>query len=68
MLGVDPHWSVYIGDSPSDGQAARNAGLRSIGVLWGANDAAALEDHFDFLAKDAEELEQWLGGTLYGSE
>ena len=33
---------MYIGDSPSDGKAARQAGMRSIGVTWGANGEAAL--------------------------
>ena len=41
-LGVEPENSVYVGDSPTDGQAARAAGMKSIGVLWGAGEDAAL--------------------------
>ena len=36
-LGVEARHAVYVGDSPSDGKAARAAGMRSVGVLWGAN-------------------------------
>ena len=34
-LGVPAQRSVYVGDSPFDIQAARAAGLESIGVTWG---------------------------------
>jgi phosphoglycolate phosphatase-like HAD superfamily hydrolase len=37
MGGVDPASCVYIGDSPSDGAAAKNAGMAAIGVLWGSH-------------------------------
>ena len=33
-LGMDISSAVYIGDSPSDGAAARAAGMASIGVTW----------------------------------
>lgn len=55
-LCVDPANSVYVGDSPSDGKAARSAGMRSIGVLWGANGRDELEDHFDVLCADVPAL------------
>jgi len=55
-LCVSPEASVYVGDSPSDGQAARNAGMQSIGVLWGANPEEKLRDHFDVLAEDVPTL------------
>jgi phosphoglycolate phosphatase-like HAD superfamily hydrolase len=32
VLGVSPKDTVYVGDSPSDGQAAAAAGMPSIGV------------------------------------
>jgi len=47
LLSVAPEDAVYVGDSPSDGKAAKAAGMRSIGVLWGANPRDKLEDHFD---------------------
>lgn len=37
MGGVNPADCVYIGDSPSDGVAAKNAGMGAIGVLWGSH-------------------------------
>ena len=38
---------VYVGDSPSDGAAARAAGMRSVGVTWGSHPRATLEPAFD---------------------
>ena len=55
-LGVEPSASVYIGDSPSDGKAAKAAGMRSVGVLWGANSREQLEGEFDALAADVPAL------------
>jgi HAD superfamily hydrolase (TIGR01509 family) len=34
-LGVDPSRAVVVGDSASDIQMARAAGIRAIGALWG---------------------------------
>ncbi|KAL1510288.1 hypothetical protein AB1Y20_006608 [Prymnesium parvum] len=55
-LGVIPAASVYIGDSPSDGQAAKAAGMKSVGVLWGANNRESLTESFDVLCEDVEQL------------
>jgi len=55
-LQADPESSVYVGDSPSDGLAARSAGMRSIGVLWGACGREKLEGNFDALADDVPAL------------
>ena len=63
-LSVRPEDSVYVGDSPSDGKAARAAGMRSVGVLWGANDETALRDSFDTLAEDVPALILALRGLL----
>jgi HAD superfamily hydrolase (TIGR01509 family) len=41
-LGSHSDRSVYVGDSPIDILAAKAAGVRSIGVLCGASDRAAL--------------------------
>ena len=54
QCGVEPSRSVYVGDAPSDGKAARAAGMRSIGVLWGANGEETLRDHFDAIVVGAE--------------
>ncbi len=34
-LNVKPENALFIGDMPTDGQAARNAGMSFIGVSWG---------------------------------
>lgn len=56
-LALEPSYCIYVGDAPSDGMAARAAGMRSIGVLWGANDLGALRGDFDLIAADVAELE-----------
>jgi len=63
-LSVEAAASVYVGDSPSDGKAAKNAGMRSIGVTWGANSAAALEPNFDVLVDDVDGLTKALRAML----
>ena len=55
-LGVAPEESIYVGDSPSDGQAARAAGMKSIGVLWGANPEEKLRGEFDVVVDDVSSL------------
>ena len=35
ILGVTPEQTIYIGDLPSDLQAAKAAGCQKIGVRWG---------------------------------
>ena len=67
-LGVEAAASVYVGDAASDGKAAKNAGMRSIGVTWGANSAAALEPHFDVLVDDVPELTRALRDMLLPTE
>lgn len=56
QLGIVPATSVYVGDSPGDGKAARAAGMKSIGVLWGANSEAKLTGEFDVLVDDVPAL------------
>ena len=40
VFEIDPARSVFVGDSPSDAGAAKAAGMRSVGCLYGANEAA----------------------------
>ena len=68
QLGCVPSDCVYVGDSPSDGKAARAAGMRSIGVLWGANPESKLKDDFDVLCADVPELLKALRGMLQPEE
>lgn len=63
-LGVRPEACVYVGDSPTDGDAARAAGMRSVGVLWGANPEAKLQGHFDTLVSDVPALTRALADVL----
>jgi pyrophosphatase PpaX len=37
LLGASPHDAVFIGDSPHDVESGRAAGVRTIGVTWGAS-------------------------------
>jgi HAD superfamily hydrolase (TIGR01549 family) len=60
-LGVDPKDCVYIGDSPSDIFAAKNAGMIAIGVLWGSHPEESLRRApFDHMCKTVEELKALL--------
>lgn len=34
-MGFDPHEMIFVGDSGVDMQTAKNAGMNSVGVLWG---------------------------------
>lgn len=57
-LQLDPEQCVYIGDSPSDGMAAKNAGMAAIGVMWGSYPEDRLrEAPFDHLCRTVEELQ-----------
>jgi HAD superfamily hydrolase (TIGR01509 family) len=57
MLADDPSAAVFIGDSPADVWAARNAGIRSIAALWGTLDSELLLDATpDFTAKTPGEV------------
>jgi len=57
-LGLEPHECIYIGDSPSDGAAAKAAGMGAIGVLWGSHPEEKLRQskNFDYLCSTVEEL------------
>ena len=60
-LGAPPDKSVMIGDSETDIQTAKNAGIVSIGVLWGYRDEKTLvEAGADELVDSPERLEMIL--------
>jgi phosphoglycolate phosphatase-like HAD superfamily hydrolase len=55
--GIDPQKCVYVGDSPSDGLAAKNAGMLAIGVLWGSHSEEKVrEAPFDHICDSVETL------------
>lgn len=55
-MGIAPEDCVYIGDSPTDGMAASAAGMRGIGVSWGANNASKLAEAFPEVVADVQAL------------
>lgn len=56
-LDSDLSSAVYVGDSPSDGAAARAAGMASIGVTWGSHGIATVQPAFDVCVHTVAELE-----------
>ena len=64
-LGLSPENCVYVGDSPSDGEAADRAGMPSIGVLWGSNSKEKLQKApFALLCENVEELASILPASV----
>ena len=59
-LNYYPSQCVYIGDSPSDGQAANSAGMYSIGVTWGSHPVTTVQPAFSKTAFSIAELESTL--------
>lgn len=60
-LGSKAENAVFVGDSDVDILTAKNAGLSSIGVLWGFRDRGVLENSgADKIVKTAEELQNLL--------
>jgi len=55
-LNLHPSQCIYIGDSPTDGQAATAAGIRSIGVTWGSHPVETVVPAFTHTAHTVEEL------------
>ena len=62
-LGVEPQTCTYVGDSPFDIRAAKQAGMSSVAVTWGRiHDRTRLEaEGPDAIADTAEELLELLG-------
>jgi pyrophosphatase PpaX len=62
QLGVEPDRAAYVGDSPTDMQAAHAAHVDAIAVTWGVFDSAALEaEKPDVLVHTVPELAEVLG-------
>lgn len=60
-LGLKPEECAYVGDSPSDALAAKNAGMPAIGVLWGSHSEESLKNApFDHLCSTVDELRMLL--------
>lgn len=56
-LGVKPENCMYVGDTNTDMQTGKAAGMYTIGVLWGFRDRRELEEnHADQIISSPEEL------------
>ena len=56
-MGLNKEEVVYVGDSDTDIETAKNAGLRSIGCLWGFRDYETLKTAgADYIVKGPEEI------------
>lgn len=56
-FGLKKEECIYIGDTEIDIQSAKNAGVKSIGVLWGFRDRSCLErEGADFIASNIDEM------------
>ncbi|MGB4439696.1 MAG: HAD hydrolase-like protein, partial [Sedimentibacter sp.] len=59
MLGLKKHDCIYIGDTEIDIQVAKNANVKSIGVLWGFRTESLLESEgADYIASTIDEMKQ----------
>jgi pyrophosphatase PpaX len=60
-MGIEPEQTMVVGDTTMDIVAGKNAGCKTIGVLWGAMSMDDLSDAgADFLARSPEELRDLL--------
>ena len=56
-IGVSKENCIFVGDSDTDILTAKNAGLKSIGVLWGFRDRETLESaEADFVISSPDEI------------
>jgi phosphoglycolate phosphatase len=63
LAGCGPQRALYVGDSRTDLETARAAGLQSIGVTWGAHPRVELEAlEFDALVDEPSQLFALLKG------
>ena len=61
-LGVEPDDAIYVGDTTIDAEAAKNAGLRFVGVLSGPTPRSGLEALPNLAILDSvRELPEFLG-------
>jgi phosphoglycolate phosphatase-like HAD superfamily hydrolase len=56
LLNLEVGECIFIGDSPTDGMAAQNAKMISIGVTWGSYPIERIEPCFTYIVKTVTEL------------
>jgi len=62
-FGVRPDECAFIGDTSTDMDTAKNAGVHAVGVLWGFRDREELVSHgADFVCETPEQLYRVLRG------
>lgn len=65
-LQLHPDEAIYVGDSVTDIDAARSAGMRAIGVSWGYQDSRVLLEHgASYLAKSPCDLLTYVEPLLF---
>lgn len=61
-FGVKPENIIYIGDTDTDMQTGKNAGMFTVGVLWGFRDMAELKaNHADAIAASPADILELIG-------
>ena len=61
MMKLDPEEIAYVGDSDIDMMTGKNAGMKTIGVLWGYRDEKILKENgADHTVKTPEEIKSYL--------
>eukprot|EP01038_Epipyxis_sp_PR26KG_P007750 gene7750-10528_t len=60
ILQVDPRNCIYIGDSPSDAEAAHQANMLSVGVTWGSHSVEKVEAAFNHTTYSVAQLQELL--------
>jgi HAD superfamily hydrolase (TIGR01509 family) len=59
-ISVNPSNCIYIGDSPSDGLAAKKCHMASIGVTYGSHPIESISQSFDYCVNNVDELQELL--------
>ena len=61
ILGVEKDECLYIGDTATDIETGKNAGVKTVGVLWGFRTEKELKDAgADWIASSADEIVEYI--------
>ena len=61
LMGLKPEEIAYVGDSDVDMKTGKNAGMKTIGCLWGYRDEQLLkESGADYIVLEPKEIELYL--------
>ena len=61
LMGLKPEEIAYVGDSDVDMKTGKNAGMKTIGCLWGYRDEQLLrESGADHIVLEPKEIEKYL--------